>query len=224
MFHQHDKAQASPSKHYVLVVASRPRKRTTPTRETPAAAASQVRKFDQHRFHEEDMSKMNCDFPLALAGSRLHPALSPQGHGKVLVKWLGERPAWTENNRGSERLAVQEARRLGFRCVVLREGAHDRAYTYDPETGDRLPGLVQADWHLTLMMGWSTEAMFVQGHLYCTVARLAGEQSCPVQVMRRGQRTVLTDNDKRLGYTKATAPVSEFWGINGSCGSTLRST
>jgi hypothetical protein len=111
-----------------------------------------------------------------------------------------------------EDVAAVEARRLGMACVVIRKENHDTVLERDPVTQARTGRKLESDPHMTLFLGRSTQLLVLQGHLYVEEGD-KGRFRHPVARMAEGERQIVfEDMDER------EAPVSEYWGMNGSCG------
>lgn len=122
------------------------------------------------------------DKPLRFEGFFGNGAVTPDAPD-VTVYWLENpynNPAYGDDpfNRkmGTEALARAEAARLDFNVVVIRAGLHNKRNQHDAygtiktkndHRSDRIVNdVAEADWHMTILMGYDTNNLIVHGHIY----------------------------------------------------------
>lgn len=67
--------------------------------------------------------------------------------------------------RKCEDIAIQEAKRLGMKCIIIRKEQH-KTFTQRTKTGKKTGKYPPADWHITICIGDSEDKMLLQGHVY----------------------------------------------------------
>lgn len=131
---------------------------------------------------------------------------------------------WTESSsymdlgfaavRKCEDIAMEEARRLGMSCVVLRSEHHNTATEFN-QTGRKTGRYIAADWHITLSLGDAKDKLLLQGHCYLFMGKGTEVPQCK---LAPGNRKILEPHEKLEQLTLEEAPEAVYWGINGSCG------
>lgn len=116
--------------------------------------------------------------------------------------------------RKCEDIAMQEARNLGMKFVVLRSKHHNTAteFTF---TGRKTGNFIPADWHITLYLGEAFNRLLLQGHCNTYVGK---DKSVPQCKLKSGNRTLLENHELFEKLTLAEAKPESYWGINGSAG------
>lgn len=131
---------------------------------------------------------------------------------------------WTESSgymslgfpvvRKCEDIAMEEAKRLGMACVVLRSDHHNTATEFN-RTGRKTGRYIPADWHITLSYGDDTDKLLLQGHCYVFTGK---DTEVPQCKLAPGNRKILEPHEKFEQLTLEEASAEVYWGINGSCG------
>lgn len=116
--------------------------------------------------------------------------------------------------RKLEDIAMDEARRLGMSCVVIRSDHHNTATEFN-RTGRKTGRIIPADFHVTLSHGDSPQKLLLQGHCYLFVGK---NKEVPQCKLAPGYRTILEPHEIIEKLSLEDAAVDVYWGINGSCG------
>ncbi|CCC13230.1 unnamed protein product [Sordaria macrospora k-hell] len=88
--------------------------------------------------------------------------------------------------KATEDICRAEAARLGFSVVVIRAGVHNKRNQHDdagtvitrndPRTGRTTHDIVDADWHVTVLMGNDPDNLIIHGHIYLVWDHLVRQQ------------------------------------------------
>lgn len=116
--------------------------------------------------------------------------------------------------RKLEDIVMEEARRLGMSCVVLRSEHHATATEFD-HTGRKTGRFIDADWHATLMLGDGPDKLLLQGHVYLFMGKGTDAPQCK---LKPGNRKILEPHEIFEQMSLQDAAVDQYWGVNGSCG------
>ncbi|KAK3334362.1 hypothetical protein B0H65DRAFT_566368, partial [Neurospora tetraspora] len=101
----------------------------------------------------------------------------------ISVYWIedwGNNPAYGEDSfnrvKGTEAICRAEAAHLGFDAVVIRAGLHNKRNQHDafgtirtkndPRSGRIVNDTTDADWHLTVFMGYDVDNLVIHGRVY----------------------------------------------------------
>ncbi|KAL0474067.1 hypothetical protein QR685DRAFT_542544 [Neurospora intermedia] len=137
------------------------------------------------------------DKPMAFQGFADESHGSPD-YPHISIYWIehwGNNPVYGDDSfnriKGTEAICRAEAARLGFDVVVLRAGLHNKRNQHDeygtirtkndPRSGRQVNDTVDADWHLTVLMGYDTENLVIHGHIYVA---WDSKVSCGIRVVK----------------------------------------
>lgn len=115
--------------------------------------------------------------------------------------------------RRCEDIAIEEAKRLGMSCVIIRKEQH-KTFTQRTRTGKKSGRYLPADWHITMYIGDAEEELLLQGHCYVFM----GRRNVPQCKLQAGIRTILEPHELMQKLTLKEAQPQVYWGMNGSCG------
>lgn len=114
--------------------------------------------------------------------------------------------------RKCEDIVIEEAKRLGMTCAIIRQ-EHHNTYTQRDVTG-RITGHPPADWHITVYLGDSADKLLLQGHCYIY---MSGKNQ-PQCKLKPGNRTILETHELLERLSLKDAAPETYWGMNGSAG------
>lgn len=117
----------------------------------------------------------------------------------------------------TEEICRAEAACIGLHAVVVRAGLHNKRNQHedagtvitknDPRTGRTSNGIVDADWHVTVLMGNDPDNLIIHGHINLVWDHLVRQQRGVF-----GLRKMRDASERKPPHGESQGPTS-YWSL-----------